>query len=83
MRMAMGDKGMCMVFAVYYGTRHYVSLSGRGERKQSLFLFQIAHMCNRIFISIIMYTALNPFLKSFISTHFGTVGKERTSFIVN
>ena len=27
MRMAMGDKGIWMGFAVYYGTRHYVSLT--------------------------------------------------------
>ena len=32
-------------------------------------------MLNRIFISIIMYTALNPLLKSFVFIHFGTVVK--------
>ena len=51
------------------------------EKKVRLILFlkfQIAHMSNRTFISIIMY----PFLKSFIFIQFGTVRKERTSFII-
>ena len=74
MRMAMGDKGVWMVFAVLL--RHPSLRIPKRERKEAFFLFlQIAHMCNKIFISIIMYTALNPFLKSFIFTHFGTVGK--------
>ena len=40
------------------------------------FKFQIAHVCNRIFIFIIMYTALYRFLK-YIFIQFGTVRKEK------